>query len=241
MLVIISDVHLGDGTTADSISPSAFQLFSNRLRETAYYASFRRDGTYRPIENLDLLLMGDILDPIHSTLWLDTAPGALDYTRPWTNISKPPFAAKLSETTNSIINVNRESLEILKRCASGEIILLPPATAQGEPDEDSKQRIPIKVRIHYMIGNHDWYYHVPGSAFDQIRKTITESMGLCNEFGPFPYNLEEHSALHEIMESYRVFARHGDCYDKFNFNREKGRDHSTLGDIFTMDICTSTG
>ena len=68
MLVIVSDLHLGDGTTASSIAPSAFHLFSNRLRETAYFASFRKDGIYRPLETLDLVLMGDILDPLHSTL-----------------------------------------------------------------------------------------------------------------------------------------------------------------------------
>ena len=50
MLIIISDLHLGDGTTANSISPSAFHLFANRLREIAYFASFRTDGKYRPIE-----------------------------------------------------------------------------------------------------------------------------------------------------------------------------------------------
>jgi hypothetical protein len=237
MLVISSDIHLGDGTTANSISPTAFDLFSNRLRETAYYASFRRDGTYRPIENLDLLLMGDILDPLHSTLWLNTAPGTLNYTRPWTDTRSPSFATTLAETTKAIIDVNHESLELLRRCANGEIILLPPANARRKPDEDSKERIPIRVRIHYMVGNHDWYYHLPGSEFDEVRKTIIESMGLCNDFGPFPYNLEEHPALHEILQSYRVFGRHGDCYDKFNFNREKGRDHSTLGDVFTMDVC----
>ena len=237
MLVISSDIHLGDGTTANSISPTAFDLFSNRLRETTYYASFRGDGMYRPIENLDLLLMGDILDPLHSTLWLDTAPGALNYTRPWTDIRSPSFAATLAETTKAIIAVNRESLDLLKRCANGEVILLPPATASGRPDEDSKERIPIRVRIHYMVGNHDWYYHLPGGEFDEVRKTIIESMGLCNDLGPFSYNLDEHPALQEILQSYRVFCRHGDCYDKFNFNREKGRDHSTLGDVFTMDVC----
>lgn len=237
MLVISSDIHLGDGTTADSISPTAFDLFSNRLRETAYFASFRQDGTYRPIENLDLLLMGDILDPLHSTLWLDTAPGALNYTRPWTDMHSPTFATTVSETTSAITNVNRESLEILRRCANGEIILLPPANARQEPDETSKERLPIRVRIHYMVGNHDWYYHLPGNAFDEVRKVIVESMGLCNDFGPFPYDLDEHPALREILQSYRVFVRHGDCYDKFNFNREKGRNHSTLGDVFTMDVC----
>ena len=237
MLVIISDLHLGDGTTANSISPVAFDLFSSRLKEAAYNASFRKGGAYRPIDTLDLLLMGDILDPLHSTLWLDTAPGALNYTRPWTDIHSPTFAGTLSETTNAIINVNRESLEILRRCANGETILLPPATAGGEPDWGSKERIPLRVRIHYMVGNHDWYYRLPGSAFDGIRKTIIETMGLCNDAGPFPYELEEQPALQDILQSHRVFARHGDYYDKFNFNREKGRNQATLGDVFTMDVC----
>jgi len=237
MLVISSDIHLGDGTTANSISPTAFDLFSKRLRETAYYASFRQDGTYHPIESLDLLLMGDILDPLHSTLWLDTAPRTLNYTRPWTDINNPNFVTTVSEATKAIIDVNKESLDLLRRCANGEIILLPPANDRYEPDEDSKERIPIRVRIHYMVGNHDWYYHLPGNTFDEVRKTIVESMGLCNDFGPFPYDLDEHPALREILQSYRVFVRHGDCYDTFNFNREKGRNHSTLGDIFTMDVC----
>lgn len=237
MLVISSDIHLGDGTTANSISPTAFDLFSYRLRETAYYASFRQDGSYRPIENLDLLLLGDILDPLHSTLWLDTARGAVNYTRPWTNIQSPTFATTLAETTSAIINVNRESLDLLRRCATGEIILLPPANARGEPDEASKERIPIRARIHYMVGNHDWYYHLPGSAFDEIRKNIIETLGLSNDVGPFPYELDEHPVLQDILQSYGVFVRHGDCYDKFNFNREKGRNNSTLGDVFTMDVC----
>ncbi len=237
MLVIISDIHLADGTAASSISPSAFHLFSDRLRETAYYASFRRDGSYRPIENLDILLMGDILDPLHSTLWLDTALGAVNYTRPWTDTSSPNFAHTLSEATKAILNVNQEALEVLRRCANGEVVLLPPANAHGEPDSDSKERIAVPVRIHYMVGNHDWYYHLPGITYNGIRKNIVESLGLCNDFEPFPYELDEHPALREILQSYRVYARHGDCYDKFNFNREMGRNHATLGDIFTMDVC----
>lgn len=237
MLVISSDIHLGDGTTANSISPAAFELFANRLSETAYFASRRRDGRYLPIKDLDLLLMGDILDPLHSTLWLDTTPSSLNYTRPWTDIHSPSFAGTLAETTNTIIKVNHESLDILRRCASGVVVQLPPGKFNGEPDHDSKERIPVNVRIHYMVGNHDWYYHLQGPAFDEVRKTIVEAMGLCNDSGPFPYNLDEQPALQETLESYRVFARHGDCYDKFNYNRETGRDHATLGDAFTMDVC----
>ncbi|HEY9525628.1 MAG TPA: hypothetical protein VIR02_01020, partial [Anaerolineales bacterium] len=237
MLVIISDLHLGDGTTASSISPTAFDLFSNRLRETAFYASFRQDGTYKPIETLDILLMGDILDPLHSTLWLDTAPGARNYTRPWTDIQTPTFAGKLADTTKAILDVNRDSLAILRRCADGQSILLPPAAADHTPDRESKERVPLNVRIHYMVGNHDWYYRLPGVTFDAIRKTVIESLGLCNDPGPFPYELDEKPALREILGSYKVFARHGDYFDKFNFNRELGRNHATLGDVFTMDVC----
>jgi UDP-2,3-diacylglucosamine pyrophosphatase LpxH len=237
MLVIISDIHLGDGTTANSISPTAFELFANRLRETAFYASFRADGTYRPIETLDILLMGDILDPLHSTIWLNTAPGALNYARPWTDTSSRAFADTLSEVTKTILDVNRKSLEILRRCAKERSVLLPPANARHQLDRESKERIPVNVRIHYMIGNHDWYYRLPGGEFDELRKTVIESLGLCNDLGPFPYEVEEDPALQEILQSHHVFARHGDYYDKFNFDRERGRNHATLGDVFTMDVC----
>jgi len=237
MLIIISDLHLGDGTTANSIAPSAFRLFSNRLRETAYFASFRRDGMYRPIDSLDLLLMGDILDPLHSTLWLDTAPGALNYTRPWSDILSPHFAPKLEQATQAIIQENKETLETLKRIANGQTVLLPPANNRGQPDFDSKERVALNVRIHYMVGNHDWYYHLEGSIFDQIRRNVIDSMGLSNSHTRFPYELEEAPLLQEVMGTYRVFVRHGDYYDKFNFSREKGRDHATLGDVFTMDVC----
>lgn len=237
MLVIASDLHLGDGTTANSIAPGAFHLFTNRLRETAYYASFRKDGTYRPIEELDLVLLGDILDPLHSTLWLDTVPSDKNYTRPWTNVDSPFFAAKLAQTTQAIINENKESLEILRRCANGETILLPPTNNQVQPDTDSKERIATKVRVHYMVGNHDWYYHVKGQAFDEIRKTISQALGLCNPADTFPYDLSEYPELRDVLGQYKVFAHHGDRHDKFNFNRSFGRDHATLGDVFTMDVC----
>ncbi len=40
-----------------------------------------------------------------------------------------------------------------------------------------------------------------------------------------------------LLQQYNVFARHGDYYDMFNFDIEEGRDRSTLGDAFTMEVC----
>jgi UDP-2,3-diacylglucosamine pyrophosphatase LpxH len=182
--------------------------------------------------------MGDILDPLHSTLWLDTVkPTAVTYTRPWTDTRNPNFAQKLAKTTQAIITHNKESLDILRRCARGEVIFLPPANGRGQPDTASKERIAVKVHTYYMVGNHDWYYHLKGPTYDQIRKSIIDTLGLSNPQDMFPHELSEYPQLQDLLRQYKVFVRHGDSYDKFNFNREMGRNHATLGDVFTMDVC----
>jgi UDP-2,3-diacylglucosamine pyrophosphatase LpxH len=232
MLVIVSDLHLGDGTTAASIQHSAFEVFARRLNETAYFASWRKDGSYRPIETLDVILMGDILDPLHSTRWLDSRD-----LRPWSDPHSPEYSSKLSEITRAILDENKESLAVLRRCASGKIVKLPPATRGKKPDFKTGEHIPLKVRFHYMVGNHDWYYHLRGAAFDQIRAEVVKKMGLCNPVSPFPYEVDESQLLKELFARYKVLGRHGDCFDKFNYDSEKGRDHSAIGDAFTMNVC----
>jgi hypothetical protein len=184
MLLIVSDLHLGDGTTADSISPSAFKVFAKRLQETAYFASWRKDGRYAPIKDINVVLMGDILDPLHSTRWLDTLPGDSNYIRPWSDPAGSNYTAKLLEVTRAILEQNKESMEILHSCADGELVSLAPADKRGNPDPRSREPIKIKVNFHYMIGNHDWYYHLKGAAFDQIRREIIDMMGLSNPESP---------------------------------------------------------
>jgi len=234
MLVIFSDVHLGDGTTAASISPAAFELFASRMREAVYFASFRPDASYRPIEEIDVVLMGDILDPLHSTLWLDTKPGDENYVRPWTDSTNSHYAAKLRQVTQAILKENEKSLAILRRLANRETVLIPSANPRQEPDSSSP--IPVNVNIHYMIGNHDWYYHLPGNAFDEIRQEVIMAMGLSNSVSPFPYDLDESPVLREVFERYSVYGRHGDIYDNFNYDAEKGRDQSALGDVLCMEV-----
>jgi len=59
---------------------------------------------------------------------------------------------------------------------------------------------------------------------------------LSNPNSSFPYELGELPLLKDIFNQYKVYGRHGDYYDKFNCDREKGRDHSALGDVFTMEV-----
>ena len=266
MLVIISDLHLGDGTTAESIPASAFYLFAKRLRQDAHFASVH-NGKYQPIEELDVLLMGDILDPLHSTKWLFplqgseefisvdgtnllliTEPGETNYIRPWSDPGDPKFAAKLAEVTRAILEYNKKGLDVFRQMSAGEYIDFDPIDSNGERLFKAEQKMPLRVRFHYMVGNHDWYYHLEGEVFDRIRQEIIDALGLCNPPTPFPFDLrksdpalpwraDEYPAIERLFREYKVFARHGDCYDTFNFDNTKGRNYPTLGDAFTMEVC----
>jgi UDP-2,3-diacylglucosamine pyrophosphatase LpxH len=234
MLIIISDIHLGDGTCGKPIAQGAFQLFADRLKELARNASQRVGGKYRPVKTIDILLLGDILDPLHSTLWLEQKSGEPGYVRPWTDFRAPEYASKLSDITRAILKNNQESIAILKGLTQGSVTL-PAGTMGGKKDKDAP-KIPVKVQIHFMIGNHDWYYHLPGTAFDNIRAEIVEAFGLTNSSKPFPHDLNESAELSNLLDRYKVYARHGDLYDSFNYCKEKGRNASSLGDAFAVEI-----
>jgi hypothetical protein len=234
LLIIISDIHLGDGTCGKTIIPVAFQLFIDRLKEMSHNASQRADGIYRPINTIDILLLGDILDPLHSTRWLENNPGSAGYVRPWSDYRTPEFATKLSTITQAILKNNQESISLLKSLTKG-IITLPQANSRDKSKMGGRE-IPVKVRLHYMVGNHDWYYHIPGRAFDKIRAEIIAAFGLFNSSNPFPYELRESNELAILLERYKVFAQHGDVYDSFNYNKKLGRDAASLGDAFAVEI-----
>ncbi len=238
MLIIISDLHLKDGTSGSSITPDAFNVFAARLRSMAFQASWRTDGRYLPVESIDLLLLGDVFDLIRSERWLVDASGGEEAIRPWDDFRDPAYTQKITEISSAILEYNQAGLNILRSISTGEEIYIPPANAKGEPDRRSSERVHIGVRIHYMVGNHDWFYHLPGPAYDQIRTEVIQALGLSNPPGPFPYQPEESDTIMALFEAYRVYGRHGDNFDPVNFDPEKGRDVATVGDAMTIELLT---
>lgn len=236
MLIIVSDIHLGDGTCGKSMSASAFRLFADRLRELALYASWRSDGIYHPIKEINILMLGDIFDALHSTRWLNKSLGEPGYVRPWTDFQAPEFAAVLMDITKNILNCNAEAVAILKGLTRDSGLSLPPATRAGIPDRRTRRGVPVNVHIYYMVGNHDWYYHLPGPAFDSIREEIVKACGLSNSPGPFPHELHESTALQDLLDGFKVFAQHGDLFDPFNYSAKKGRNAASLGDAFVVEV-----
>jgi UDP-2,3-diacylglucosamine pyrophosphatase LpxH len=233
MLAIISDLHLCDGTSGSTISPGAFVIFAERLRELAFAASFRSDGRYRPVAQVDLVLLGDVLDVIRSARWLEGA------SRPWDTPHDGPLAGTVGKITSDILEHNWPALQILRGLAHEGAVRIPPASAGGQVAQTSEP-LPVPVRIYYMVGNHDWFYHVRGPAYDALRRSIIGAMGLAHAGeGPFPHDPDECPELKEALQRHRVFARHGDIYDPFNF--EQDRDASSLGDCVVIELLNRFG
>jgi len=230
MLVIVSDLHLNDKTTGSPLDPGAFQIFAERLHETAVRASWRADGSYRPIERLDLVLLGDVLDLTGTTQW------ASGDVRPWSDPSSPAVAEAVASIVDNILVRNGEACEVLRAISTDGAIRIPPETESGRPDYDS-EGVPVAVRTVYMVGNHDWMLHLPGSRYDTIRQKVTHHLGLANIYNaPFPHDPYESDELLATMRKHRVFARHGDIFDPINFSED--RDNASLGDAIVIELLT---
>ena len=231
MLVIISDLHLTDGTSGQTIKENAFRIFTERVRDMAFDASFRQDNTYEPVERIDILLLGDILDVIRSTAWLEDGATA----RPWSDPSNNAFIEKVKEISDAILEQNTSSLAHLRNLSQDNGLTLPPPDTTGTQPDYEKSKRPVAVNIHYMVGNHDWFYHLPGAAYDPLRQNVVEAMGLANDFtAGFPHDPEESVELARVLREHEVLARHGDIYDPFNFAED--RDASSLGDCIVVEL-----
>lgn len=227
MLVVISDLHLTDGTSGSTISPGAFQLLADRLADLAAGASSRSGGNYRPIEQFDLVLLGDVLDVVRSTRWLESD------VRPWDDPTSPAVAEMVSTITGEILRRNEAAMSVLRSMAQGSIRLTP-ATQMGRV-AGTQEALPVPVRIHYMVGNHDWFFHLPGPQYNRLRRQVAVHMGLATEPDlPFPHEPWESNELLQTLRRHKVMARHGDVFDPLNF--EGIRDTSSLGDVIVVEL-----
>ncbi len=244
MLVIISDIHLTDGSSGRTVHQGAFRVFRERLRALAYAASWRAGGKYKPIEECDIVLLGDILDVLRSSQWLKPSPGAAALVRPWDSHESEPLISKIRTITEAILSSNAVFFALMREMRNTNVITIPPATRDGRPTRShdtagSVDRDRVNVRIHYMVGNHDWFYHLPHPAYNEIRRAIVQTLGLANDpCQPFPHDPEEPAAkpILNAFEAHQVLARHGDIFDPINFDGDRCR--STVGDSIVIDLVT---
>lgn len=223
MLAIISDLHLTDGSTCETINAGAFRQYVHILSSQAEAACWRRKpsqdaGVFEPLERVDVILLGDILDVIRSEHWFSTL------IRPWS--ASDTLLPDVTAITRGILRHNEEALACF-RALNGQLPIV--ASHTGEV-------INIPIHFHYMVGNHDWFFHLRGEAWNALRAEICAAMSLANDpTQPFPHLMEESGPLATLCERHRVYLQHGDVHDSINYQAAQGRDASSLGDAIVVE------
>jgi len=188
MLVFLSDVHMTDGSSGETIKSTAFRIFAENIRKLA--------DTVKPLEEIRLVLLGDIFDIIRSTKWL-SGPD-----RPWEDAGGQQKVVQ--QILDSILSENRDSLSELR----------------GLRQLAEEKKVPFDIT--YVIGNHDWLIN----RYPACRNAVAAALGIATGSNPFPSQLFE--------PGYKVFARHGDIYDDFNYMGN--RDASSIGDAIVIEL-----
>lgn len=279
MLVVISDLHFTDGTTGKSFDPSIIRMLKNRLGDMAYDASWSKEGdenrVYKPIEEFDIVLLGDVVDLIRSTAWTDKDdksysasfpegespnrpfptfknPGLI---RPWSEQTSDDFITMVDYITERIIEKNEYSFKVFRDLAGllegSRGITLPPAE-NGKPkknvsyDLNDPEREGVEVKIHYLVGNHDWFYYLKdkdgSTRYNDIREKIKNALGLANTSNPFPHDIWDEpdypqaTPIRDICKDHSLFVRHGDKFDPFNYIEAEGRGAASIGDILVVEL-----
>lgn len=228
MLAILSDLHLSDGTSGQLLPAAVMDLLSERLCDLAWRASWRADGSYRPVERIDLVLLGNVLDIMASRRWLATP------CRPWDDHQSPAMIETVTGVVEDVLRRNVDAIRTLRSLATEATVSLPPATGNGQPILEAEET-PVAVCTHYMVGNRDWPLHLKGTQYDLLRHKITHHLGLVTPYNqPFPHEPSECDQLREACRSHRVLARHGDIYDPLSFADD--RDSASLDDVLAIEL-----
>jgi hypothetical protein len=228
MLVTISDLHLTDGSNGVGLDAGALDMFAQRLADLALRASWRADGKYRPLDRIDLVLLGDVLDMTRSRRWLEGG------VRPWSDLSSPAVLETTASVVDDVLHHNEAALRTLRALGTEGVVRLPQASVAGNPIPGS-DGVAVPVIIHYMVGDSDWLLHVRGAGYDLLRQRVSHAMGLINEHKqPFPHEGAESDDLLDALRRHGAMARHGDVFDPLSCGDD--RDAASLGDAIAIEL-----
>jgi len=133
MLVLVSDLHITDETTANNVNPEALELLGADILETA-----ERRGA----REIHLVLLGDILDLVRTDYWHRS--GIPMRLRPWGG------TLDLRTGMNADSSAIREQFHAIL----GGILATPTAGALGTTLATLAAG-PVPFRATYVVGNHE--------------------------------------------------------------------------------------
>jgi UDP-2,3-diacylglucosamine pyrophosphatase LpxH len=158
MLVVISDTHLSDGSTARNVHASAFQLLCDEIVTAA--------NAKGAIE-IHVVLLGDIFDLVRTDYWHRTTTPA---ERPWGG-DLDPATAMNRDTVRNQAQFETVLAGVLATAEAKALIdMLNGLTGQ------TKDHLPTDVT--YVIGNHDRVFNNFPSLQQAVRTALSGVRGV---------------------------------------------------------------
>jgi len=147
MIVFISDTHFEDGSAGEhNLPPEAFRIF---FEDMVWHIE------HRGIEEVTLVLLGDIFDLLRSEYWLD--PSLPDEGKPWA--IPLPDAASLGVHAGAVLD------GILRKNAA--------ALAAFREGVETLRQACAKVTVVFVPGNHDRLVNHSEPLREQVRAALS--------------------------------------------------------------------
>jgi UDP-2,3-diacylglucosamine pyrophosphatase LpxH len=155
MLIVFSDLHLTDESTAGNVHASAFERLSEEIQDAAEQKAARE---------LHVLLLGDIFDLVRTAWWHQQEDaGKLNTAdRPWNGTLDP--ATGMNADLGKVEPQFRQVLKGILQTESSQALL---ALLNGLPRPGGQ-----RPAVTYVIGNHDRVLHNFPSLQDQLRSRL---------------------------------------------------------------------
>lgn len=139
MLVVTANWSITDASLVDGPSRAQCREFIAEIRRSAVRAGFRRDGGYRPIERVEIVLAGDTFDGLLTAAWLGAE-------RPWQRRAQQgAVRARVMQATL------RGGARLL--CSLPRRLEVPAADGRARPVMGSQVGIPVRVTL--LAGDRD--------------------------------------------------------------------------------------
>jgi hypothetical protein len=149
MLVVTSNWCVSDGTLSAGPPRGLVERFRAEVRRSSLRCGFRRDGSYQPIDAVDVVLAGDTFDWLVSREWTGDV-------RPWDG-GRRAAAALQRVATGSLRQGSRLLAMLAAWMRRG--IEVPVADRRGRPQPAVSRPVPVRVAV--LCGDRDrWLEHV---------------------------------------------------------------------------------
>jgi hypothetical protein len=167
MLVVTSNWCVPDGTLSAGLPRKFIDRFRAEIRKASLRGGVRRDGSYRPVDAIDIVLAGDTFD------WL--------VSREWTGAVRPWDAGRRAAAARErvVLGAMRRGHRLLATLA-GWIrrgIEVPLADRRGRPMPTVSRSVPVRVAV--LSGDRDRWLEQAVGGWMRSAGAPLPSIGRC--------------------------------------------------------------